>query len=131
MAFVFGVIAFSISSGLILYVSGSISTNFGVAPVYEMASQVAMNVNGVVITSSPLPIPLANNARCRADVPEFTPTEYFELQKDANSFSKLLTFSPKIKLVESSTWCMALSISCLIESYWAFKSTNLIILQYL
>jgi len=39
-----------------------------------MASAVAMNVNGVVITSSPAPMPHASKARNSAAVPESTPT---------------------------------------------------------
>ena len=38
---------------------GSISTNTGRAPVCTIASAVAMNVIGAVITSSPAPIPNA------------------------------------------------------------------------
>ena len=40
----------------------SISTNTGVAPVYEIDITVAMNVIDTVITSSPLPIPRASKA---------------------------------------------------------------------
>ncbi len=36
-----------------LYVSGSTSTNTGVAPARQMAPTVAKNVYGVVTTSSP------------------------------------------------------------------------------
>ena len=73
IAFVFGVIAASIAFGQILNVRGSISTKTGMAPTYLIASAVAINVNGVVMTSSPSPMPSAINAKCRASVPEATP----------------------------------------------------------
>ena len=61
--------AASISPALMLHVSGSISTNTGVAPSRTMTSAVATNVNGVVITSSPGPIPSAIRLMSRASVP--------------------------------------------------------------
>ena len=45
-----------------LNVSGRMSTNTGVAPTRAMHPAVAKNVNGVVITSSPGPIPSAIKA---------------------------------------------------------------------
>ena len=74
IALVRGVIAASIAAGAIVYVSGSMSTNTGVAPAYSIAATVATNVNGTVITSSPGPMPAASSARCSALVPELTPT---------------------------------------------------------
>ena len=56
--------------------NGSTSANTGVAPQYEMAHDVEMNVWGVVITSSPGPTPAASSARCSAEVPEFTPMQW-------------------------------------------------------
>jgi hypothetical protein len=73
IAFVRGVIARSIAAGAIVKVSGSMSTNTGVAPAYTIAAAVATKVNGTVITSSPAPMPAASSARCSALVPEFTP----------------------------------------------------------
>ena len=52
-----------------LNVDGSISTKTGVAPMLLIASAVAKNVNGVVITSSPGSIPEALQAVMRASVP--------------------------------------------------------------
>ena len=49
------------------------STYTGRAPVYKIAAAVATKVKGVVITSCPSPTPAANNARCKALVPELVP----------------------------------------------------------
>ena len=57
-----------------LSVSGWMSTNTGVAPAWAMASAVAKNVNGVVTTSSPAPMPSARRAMVRPSVPLATPT---------------------------------------------------------
>ena len=59
IALVFGVIAASIMSGQMHLVFGQQSTNTAVAPAIQMASAVAKNVFGCVITSSPGPIPSA------------------------------------------------------------------------
>ena len=53
------------------------STNFTSAPVWVMASAVAMNVQGVVITSSPGPMSMAERAMWSAAVPLASPTQYF------------------------------------------------------
>ena len=53
MAFVLFVMAFSIKFASILYVSGSISTNIGLAFSSAIISPVDIQVKGVVITSSP------------------------------------------------------------------------------
>ncbi len=74
MAFVRWVTAASTAAGSRLYVSGSISAKTGVAPVAEIASALAMKVKGVVITSSPGPIPKARSTSSMAAVPELTPT---------------------------------------------------------
>ncbi len=62
MARVRDVIAASIREASMLQVSGSMSTNTGVAPSSTMTSAVAMKENGVVITSSPGPTPSAISA---------------------------------------------------------------------
>ena len=48
------------------------SANTGFAPVYNIEFPLAMKVKGVVITSSPSPIPHESNATCNAAVPELT-----------------------------------------------------------
>ncbi len=89
-----GVIAASISAGSILYVRGSMSTKTGVAPTMPMASVVATNVNGVVMTSSPGPMSSARSARCSASVPEFRPTPCEPPTYAATSPSSAFTFGP-------------------------------------
>ena len=63
MAFVRGVIAGSMSAGSINIVSSSTSMKIGVAPVIEIASEVAMKVWATVMTSSPGPMPSARSVR--------------------------------------------------------------------
>ena len=75
IALVFGVMAFFIRTGAILYVWGSISTKTGVAPSRAIISPVAMKVNGLVMTSSPGPIPRAIMATSKASVPLETPIQ--------------------------------------------------------
>ena len=62
-AFVFSVIHFSMLSGSILYVLRLISANTGFAPTYRAQLADAANVIGVVMTSSPGPIPAAMQAQ--------------------------------------------------------------------
>ena len=59
MALVFGVMAASIFAGSMHFVFGSQSTNTAVAPAIQIASAVAKNVFGCVMTSSPGPMPSA------------------------------------------------------------------------
>ena len=65
---------------LILKVLGSISTKTGFAPTVLITSAVAIKVKGVVITSSPGPIPSALKDNQSASVPELTPIAYFVQQ---------------------------------------------------
>ena len=69
IAFVFGVIAASIFAGSMHLVFGSQSTNTAVAPAIQIASAVAKNVFGCVMTSSPGPMPIAISASQIASVP--------------------------------------------------------------
>jgi hypothetical protein len=72
MARVRGVIASSIRPGAMLQVAGSMSTNTGTAPSSTMTSAVAMNENGVVMTSWPGRTPSAISEMSSASVPEAT-----------------------------------------------------------
>ena len=76
IAFVRGVTASSMSETSMLYVSGCASTRTGLAPVADMAKAVAMKVFAAVITSSPLPIPMARKVSSSAEMPESTPMAY-------------------------------------------------------
>src|SRR5438270_12208068 len=89
-----GAIFDSICVGSIVQVTGSTSTNTGVAPVYLIAETVAINDIDTVITSSPGPIPAASSATCSALVPVFTATAYFTLCLAANSSSNATTSGP-------------------------------------
>src|SRR5581483_6588355 len=72
IAFVRGVTSSATRAGSTLSVSGSTSAKIGVAPVCTITLAVAGHVIGVVITSSPGPIPIATSARCIAAVPDET-----------------------------------------------------------
>lgn len=54
--------------------AGPGTESMGVTPAYRIALAVAMKVIGVVITSSPGPMPNATSARCRPCVQLVTPT---------------------------------------------------------
>ena len=95
MALVAGVIAFSISAGSILYVSGSISTKTGTQFASRTIDAVAMKVYGVIITSSPGFTPHAMSAILSATDPLTQAIAYFDPQKSANSFSNISTVSPQ------------------------------------
>src|SRR6267143_3725275 len=73
------------------------STNAMCPPAWEMASVVAMNVWGTVITISPDSMPAAIKAKRNASVPLFTPTQNFASQNRANSRSNSSTIGPPMK----------------------------------
>ena len=91
MALVFEVILSAIKDGLMVQVVSSISTKTGIAPAKEIAERVGTQVLATVITSSPYSIPQATKAKCKASVPEPTPTPYLALQYSAKFFSKHCT----------------------------------------
>ena len=95
MARVRGVTARSSAAGSIVSDSGCTSTKRTSAPVRQIASTVATNVNGTVITSSPAPMPAAVSAMNRALVPELTPTACSVPQCLANSCSNASTSGPE------------------------------------
>ena len=133
IAFVFSVIASSILEGSIVNVSSSISTKTGLAPVYKIELPVAAKVNGVVITSSPSPIPAASNATCNAEVPELVAIPYFAPTKSANSFSNSITLGPWAIIPDfitsttaliSSSSIIGLAIETLISAIFSPKEHN-------
>ena len=95
-AFVFGPIAAATASGEMLNVSGSMSTNTGVAPTLCTVPAVAKNVNGVVTTSSPRPMSSARRASRIASVPFAHPMAYFVCDSAATAFSSRSTGSPRM-----------------------------------
>ena len=72
IAFVRGVTSPATRSGSTFRSVSRTSAKTGVAPVWTMTFAVAGHVIGVVITSSPGPIPSATSARCMAAVPDET-----------------------------------------------------------
>src|ERR1700733_5396712 len=94
IARVLSVIFRLISMGSIFNVVGSISARTGVAPACIIALTVAQKVIGVVITSSPLPIPLANMLRCSAAVQECKATALAEALYARKSRSNCATLGP-------------------------------------
>src|ERR1039457_6496108 len=72
------------------------SQNIGRAPLRATVPAVAKNVYGVVITSSPGPIPKAMRASSNASVPEETPTACAHRQYCAAAFSNSVTYGPRM-----------------------------------
>ena len=107
MARVRGPIAAGMSATSRLNVAGSMSTNTGVAPTWRIDSAVAKKENGVVMTSSPGPIPRQRRPMTRASVPLFNPTACFTPRKAATSCSKAATSLPRMKRPLLKTRSMA------------------------
>src|SRR4051812_33013922 len=124
MALVRGVILASTWAGSMVYVAGSTSTYTGVAPQYEMAHDVAMNVIGTVMTSSPGPTPAARRARCRADVPELTATQCLAPTYSAKAASNSATRGPRMKAADSAAASRAGRTSSFSPANWALRSMN-------
>ena len=76
------------------------STKTGVAPVWTTTFAVAGQVIGVVITSSPGPIPSATRVRCIAAVPEETASACLAPVYSANRRSSSAAFSPVVSQPE-------------------------------
>src|SRR5664279_2086371 len=89
-----GVIALSMQLGSMLYVTGSTSTNTGIAPAYLIALAVAMNERLGHNTSSPGSMPTASSARCSAVVHDDTATALCAPTYSANAFSNSATLGP-------------------------------------
>ena len=78
------------------------STKTGVAPVWTITFAVAGQVIGVVITSSPGPIPSATSARCIAAVPEATASTCFASRYSAIRSSSSAARGPVVSQPERS-----------------------------
>src|SRR3954451_5327095 len=100
------------------------STNTGFAPTRAIAPAVAKNVYGVVMTSSPSPMPSAIRQARSASVPEDMPTPCAQVEYCAIALSHSSTFGPRMKCCDSITSAIAASISALIDKYCAFRSSN-------
>jgi hypothetical protein len=67
-------------------------------------SGVATKVMGVVMTSSPAPIPKANKDSCNPAVALVRPMTYFSPKNSANFFSNRATSSPVVRKMVFMTW---------------------------
>ncbi len=124
IALVFSVTADSISSGSILNVFASISTNTGFAPVRVIQPTVAKNVNGVVITSSPEPISRLIKLFRMASVPLEAPTANLQSLIAAIFSSNSATFGPPMHRCDSRTSETVANISSFMVAYCAFRSSK-------
>ena len=89
-----------------------------------MASAVAMNVFGTVITSSPAPMPNPSRDSHSAEVPLLTPAANSHPQYAANWVSNSATKGPPAKAVLSSTRNRADTTSSRMDAYCAFRSRS-------
>src|ERR1700688_594352 len=72
-----------------------------------MEPAVAMKLKGVVMTSSPSPMPAAKSDKIRASVPEAQPMANLEPSLAATSSSRSFTSGPRMKYWDSKTWATA------------------------
>ena len=88
IAFVREVTAASTARGSMFAVRGSTSTKTGVPPAYSTALDEERKVRGVVMTSSPGPMPAASIARCNEAVQWTVATTAGTPRYSSNFFSK-------------------------------------------
>ena len=103
IALVRGVMAASTLSRSILRVTGSISANTGVAPTSMITLAVATQEIGVVITSSPAPIPAMRKAISMVQVPELKVRTGRPPKYSDSCASKAATFGPLVIQPERRT----------------------------
>lgn len=103
IAFVRGVIAFSTRPRSRLRVTGSMSTNTGVAPVSRITLLVATHDAGVVITSSPGPTPAIRRPISSVAVPELNTRTGRPPQYSDSAASKRWHCGPVVIQPERST----------------------------
>src|SRR5437773_4473875 len=96
MALVFHDTAASTAAGERLSVSGSTSTSTGRAPTCSITFTEAVNVSGVVITSSPGPTPRVASAVCSPAVQELSASALGAPRCAANSASKRFVLGPVV-----------------------------------
>src|ERR1700761_6399085 len=110
----------------ILPVCGSTSTNTGLAPSNAITSALAAKVNGLVMTSSPGPIPRAIKEINNASVPLATVMQCFTSTKLASACSSSATSGPMMYCPCASTAAILRSSSGLIACCCVFRSMNCI-----
>ena len=103
IALVRGVMAASSLARSILRVTGSISANTGVAPTSIITLAVATHEIGVVMTSSPAPIPAMRRAISIVQVPELKVRTGRPPKYSDNCASKAWTFGPLVIQPERNT----------------------------
>src|SRR5438876_3349993 len=94
------------------------SAKMGVAPAWTITFAVAGQVIGVVITSSPGPIPSASSARCIAAVPEATAITYSASRNSLSRRSSSAVFGPVVNHPERSVSATAAISSSPIAGGW-------------
>src|SRR5207249_7751516 len=102
MALVFHDTAASTAAGERLSVSGSTSTSTGRAPTCSITLTEAVNVSGVVITSSPGPTRSVASAVCSPAVQELSASALGAPRCSANSPSKRFVLGPVVIQSERS-----------------------------
>src|SRR5216117_2881027 len=102
MALVLHDTAASTAAGERLSVSGSTSTSTGRAPTCSITLTEAVNVSGVVITSSPGPTPSVASAVCRPAVQELSASALGAPRCSAKSASKRFVLGPVVIQSERS-----------------------------
>jgi hypothetical protein len=95
-----------------------------VAPSSTTTSAVAMNVNGVVITSSPGLVPSAISAISSASVPDATVMQWRAPVYAASRPSSSATSGPMMYWPWSSTAWMRASMASRDAWYWDLRSMN-------
>ena len=118
IAFVLSVTAAATAAGSMFRSPSRTSTKTGVAPVWTITFAVAGQVIGVVITSSPSPIPSATSARCIAAVPEATASTCFASRYSAIRSSRSAARGPVVSQPERSASATASISSSPIAGGW-------------
>ena len=93
-ALVRSVITARMVSAVMFWLSGSTSANTGTAPAVTIEDAEARKVRGVVMTSSPGPMPSAFSATSRATVPLASATAWVVPAHSAKRFSNVRPRSP-------------------------------------
>ena len=118
IAFVCSVTAAAISAGSMFRSPSRTSTNTGVAPVWTITFAVAGQVIGLVITSSPGPIPSATSASCSAAVPDATASTCSASRYSAIRSSSSAARGPVVSQPERSVSATASISSSPIAGGW-------------
>src|SRR5262245_3819774 len=124
IALVRGVIAAIAAAGLMLKVSGSMSTSTGCAPSRATQPAVAKNEYVLVTTSSPGPISSAISAASTASVPDDMPRACGVCRYASSSRSMPSTSGPMMKRWLSQTRVIASSMAWRNGVYCALRSSK-------